>query len=109
MGEGGETRGRGRPPASSRRPEALPPAQEAPPPSPPGGQWETEARARGKRLSGRAWQAQDPRPSPRPLPVPEQAGSLRGRGCRVFIRPSAARVFLFQVGDLAGPVKAREA
>ena len=57
MGEGGETRGRGRPPASSRRPEALPPSQEAPPLSPPSGQWETEARARGKRLSGRAWQA----------------------------------------------------
>lgn len=50
-----------------------------------------------------------PRAQPPPSSLPEQASLLRGRGCRVFIRPFPAYVFLFQVGDLAGPVKAREA
>ncbi|XP_026951747.1 proton-transporting V-type ATPase complex assembly regulator TMEM9 isoform X1 [Sagmatias obliquidens] len=103
MREGGGTRDGGRWPALSGGPEARGPAQEAPRPGAPGGLWKSRPGGEGSAFADQAWKAQDPGPSSHPLTMPEQGGSLRGRGCCVAARPFSASVFLFQVGGLAGP------
>nr|XP_033702600.1 transmembrane protein 9 isoform X4 [Tursiops truncatus] len=103
MREGGGTRDGGRWPALPGGPEARGPAQEAPRPGAPGGLWKSRPGGEGSAFADQAWKAQDPGPSSHPLTMPEQGGSLRGRGCCVAARPFSASVFLFQVGGLAGP------
>ncbi|KAM9110397.1 proton-transporting V-type ATPase complex assembly regulator TMEM9 isoform 1-T1 [Megaptera novaeangliae] len=107
MREGGGTRDGGRWPALSGGPEACGPAQQAPRPGAPVWLWKSRPGGEGSAFADGAWKAQNPGPSSHPIPVPEQGGSLRGRGCCVAARPFSASVFLFQVGGLAGPESLR--